>query len=39
MRAGPVMHFIEVDLAEDWVAAIDWEAVVTHILVLEKGDK
>jgi hypothetical protein len=38
MPAGPVMHFIEADLTEDWFAAIDWDAVVTQILVFEKGD-
>jgi hypothetical protein len=36
--AGPRMHFIEADLREDWFAAIDWDAVVTQILVLGMSD-
>jgi hypothetical protein len=32
MRMSP-MHFIEVDLEEDWLASIDWDAIVDSILV------
>lgn len=27
------LHFIEADLREDWLASIDWDAVVRSILV------
>jgi len=33
-----VARRLEADLREDWLAAIDWDAVVNWILVLEKGD-
>ena len=36
MPPVPVMHFMEADLTEDWVAAIDWDTVVSWILVFGK---
>ena len=27
------LHFIEADLGEDWLASIDWDAVVGSILI------
>jgi hypothetical protein len=28
------LHFIEADLADDWVASIDWDSVLSLILSL-----
>jgi hypothetical protein len=37
LRRDAQIHFIAEDLAEDWLASIDWDAIISFIFVVDSA--